>query len=92
MELSRKLHVSAGLSAGVQPRRCPSAVSPVDGIRQRISYSISVHIEIVSDRMICNSRLANETLWIPHLRLLCLRCARVMLVVSDLASVLPEYC
>jgi hypothetical protein len=58
-----------GLSAGVQPRRCPSAANLVDGIQQTILYSIFAHVKIVSGRMIYNSRLANETLWIPNLHL-----------------------
>lgn len=59
---SCKLHVRAGLSAGLQPRRCLSAVSLVDGIRQMILHSIFVHTEIVFDRVIRHSRLTNEKL------------------------------
>ena len=60
--ISRKLHVRAGLSASVHHRRCPSAASLVDGIRQAVLYSIFVYTRIVFNRIIRNSRVANETL------------------------------
>jgi hypothetical protein len=95
--LSRKLHVHARLSAGVQPRRCPSAASLVtlDRIRQTIMFSIFVHAGIVFDRMTRNSRLAKKTFVASRLAYCntnhkavrcsssCLRCVRVMLAVSE---------
>jgi hypothetical protein len=60
LELSRKLHVRVRLNAGVQPRRCPSAASLVNGILYTNSYSIFVHVRIVFDHIIYNSGSQTE--------------------------------